>query len=116
MPIWSMAGLSLSLSAAVTAGCSCGAVYATTSSERPAASSHLRSARRGLGLALLGHALAHHVHHARQELRVPAIRQRRLRVPLEVLGPRLQLLAADHALFDQQRLDRRPPVPGIGRA
>src|SRR6266852_4118336 len=41
MPIWSMAGLSLS--AALTAGCSCGATYATTSSERPAASSHLRS-------------------------------------------------------------------------
>ena len=39
MPIWSMAGLSLS--AALTAVCSCGAVYATTSSERPAASSHL---------------------------------------------------------------------------
>ena len=34
MPIWSMAGLSLS--AALTAGCSCGAVYATTSSGRPA--------------------------------------------------------------------------------
>jgi len=41
MPIWSMAGLSLL--AALTAGCSCGAVYATTSSERPAASSHLSS-------------------------------------------------------------------------
>jgi hypothetical protein len=34
MPTWSMAGLSSS--AALTAGCSCGAVYATTSSERPA--------------------------------------------------------------------------------
>src|SRR6266481_9929198 len=41
MPIWSMAGLSLL--AALTAGCSCGAAYATTSSERPAASSHLSS-------------------------------------------------------------------------
>ena len=41
MPIWSMAGLSLS--AALTARWFCGAVYATTSSERPAASSHLRS-------------------------------------------------------------------------
>src|SRR6266511_2807294 len=30
-------------SAALTAGCSCGAAYATTSSERPAASSHLSS-------------------------------------------------------------------------
>jgi hypothetical protein len=30
-------------SAALTARCSCGATYATTSSERPAASSHLRS-------------------------------------------------------------------------
>lgn len=30
MPIWSMAGLSVS--AALTAGCSCGTVYATTSS------------------------------------------------------------------------------------
>ena len=29
------------LSAALTAGCSCGAAYATTSSGRPAASSHL---------------------------------------------------------------------------
>src|SRR6266540_4817134 len=45
MPIWSMAGLSLL--AALTAGCSCGAAYATTSSERPAASSHLSSAGRG---------------------------------------------------------------------
>jgi ABC-type uncharacterized transport system substrate-binding protein len=43
-----MAGLSLS--AALTAGCSCGAVYATTSSERPAASSHLSSPYRLVGL------------------------------------------------------------------
>jgi hypothetical protein len=35
-----------SLAAALTAGCSCGAAYATTSSERPAASSHLSSHRR----------------------------------------------------------------------
>src|SRR5574342_399980 len=43
MPIWSMAGLSLH--ASLTAGCSCGAAYATTSSGWPAASSHLSSHR-----------------------------------------------------------------------
>src|SRR6266478_6662182 len=41
-------------------------------------------ARPGLGLALLGQALAHHVHHRGEELGVLAVGQGSVRIPLEV--------------------------------
>src|SRR5207244_3607985 len=48
---------------------------------------------RGILRARLGRAPAHHVHHARQQLRVLAVRQGSVRVLLEVPRPRLELLA-----------------------
>ena len=72
-------------------------------------------ARPGLGLALLGHALAHHVHHRGEELGVLAVGQGSVRIPFEVLGPRVELVPADHPLFDHQRLDRGEPVLVVAR-
>jgi hypothetical protein len=72
-------------------------------------------AGRGVGLALLGHALAHHVHHSGEQLGILAVGEGLGRVRLEVLGPRLELLALDHALLHEQRLHRGQPVLVVAR-
>src|SRR5215470_16839058 len=60
-------------------------------------------ARGGNGLALLRHALADHVHDAREQLRVLAIGEGLSRIRLEVPGARVELLALDHAFLDEER-------------
>src|SRR6266536_2170079 len=71
-------------------------------------------AGRGIGLALLGDALAHGAHHALEELRVLALGQGHLRILLELLRPRLELFAADHSLFHKEGGDGGEPVLEVG--
>src|SRR6266849_1573459 len=47
----------------------------------------------GIGLALLGHALAHRIHHPGEQLGVLVVGEGLAGIRLEVLGPRLELLA-----------------------